>query len=367
MSIRDIEQNVAKGKFEKALNAFSVLVENVDEDSYTEMIGFKNRLTSLNYDIRTNVINQELATQQRSKLVYDFLKLLKVFKKNQQTRNKKKPTLATHHIYTCDRIDQAETFKLYNEQKPEDKRLHFFYFHGGNLQAHEGLFQKFVIRLEGKDQDFRPNYVAPDYKVESFNIKFPKDKKETALKIELPRLILKALGVKFDESEKMGDKCLSYGLENSTLKLIAEDKVCIHISIPEVRWDKDLTPKMARWLIEEFCLKNIPKDTPEFFIFYSVEYDEEKSNIKDEIESAMQMAEYTLEVPELGMVRDTDIEEWFTDYESLWKRKSAFIRTKNKWMEETDEEMYMLDVQELLEDIINEINYDEKKQSRNSK
>ncbi|MEM6967515.1 MAG: hypothetical protein AAF573_22315, partial [Bacteroidota bacterium] len=257
--------------------------------------------------------------------------------------------------------------KLYNERKPADKRLHFFYFHGGDLQAHEGLFQKFVIRLKGKDQDFRSNYVELDYKVEAFSIKFPKDKKETALKIELPRLLLKELGVKFDESAKMEGKCLGYGLENSTLKLSSNDKVCIHISIPEVRWDKDVTPKMAKWLIEEFCLRDIPKDTPEFFFFYSIEYDEEKSEIKEEIESSMQVAEYTLEIPELGMVKNTDIEEWFTDYESLWKRKSAFIRAKKKWMQETDEEMYMLDVQELLEEIINEINNDEKKQSRNSK
>ena len=132
--------------------------------------------------------------------------------------------------------------------------------------------------------------------------------------------------------------------------------------------------------MEEFCIKDFPEAGPEFFIFNSIEFDEDNEDIRKEIETslktiqlpdateedAVQNPRYVTTLSELGMVESDDLKEWFTDYEDLWDGKLAFKRTQKKWLKEAEDEMYMEEVQELLEEIIIEINNAEKNANRNS-
>ena len=195
----------------------------------------------------------------------------------------RKPRLGIHHAYTCNRIKQYDAFlNIIRQKESTNKKLHFFYLYGGKAQAHKGLFQRFVARLEGIDLDHINQHVDTIKNAFSFEVGYPRLTDMANLKLEVLRVLMAEFQMNEEEMKKIGEQNLTTVLERSPkLKgLTATDQVCVLITIPERRWNKTLTPQLARWFIEEFCgqgeSETVRKDNlggiPEFYFFFSIKY-----------------------------------------------------------------------------------------------
>lgn len=268
-----------------------------------------------------------------------------------------------HHQYTCNRVEHYDRFTEYVDIKQgiERKDLHFFYLHGGELQSHIGLFKRFVTKLEGRDQDHisLPKSIK---QVKDQIVIFPRSSRLENLKLELPVRVLKTFGLEEHQIEKIAEKHLADILDysNSTVYQWGKgDKICLLIEVSEAVWDKELTPEVATWFIEEFCQPSIPENSPEFFIFFAINYDdEEPDEIKAEVLDALNKGKYLEHLfPELDMVEGRDIKAWFAEYAVYWDHDRKAIRqTQKRHFPDLKEPQYMVDVEDILADIIEEIN-----------
>jgi len=130
--------------------------------------------------------------------------------------------------------------------------------------------------------------------------------------------------------------------------------------------NKEITPKITRWFIEEFCAKALPKTAPHCYFFFSVDYREKKAYIQEEIEEVLGKAEYTIKLPPLGMVNYDDIEDWLDTYQDVWEEEIDTLMKKHfkeEKEEEQEQEMYMKDVQFTLKTIIDETNSPQEKRA----
>lgn len=287
---------------------------------------------------------------------------------NQATHADKQPLgktkFNTHHQYTANRIQQDGDFiKYIYQQKATNEKLHFFFLHGGDLQEHKGLYKRFVHKLAGRGADFKEGYKAADIIVKDFDaIRFPGYTEAETLKIGIASALMDSLNIPERDMTKVLNKNLAFALTASPdLKdLSNQDKVCFLLSISETNWQPNLTPAITRWFITHFCQKNLPAEMPHFYFFFSVEYDEDNEEIKEQLDTVLDQAQFTVALPELDMVTKKDVRAWFDKYEKFWPRKRMAKKTMKKYFDKEDEEMYMEDVQFLLLKIINEINNAEK-------
>lgn len=287
--------------------------------------------------------------------------------KEQKPKLNRKKKFEDHHKFRCNRTKQDNVFLLYNNEKKATKRLHPFYFYGGDLQSHNGLFQRFVNWMRRKEKDFESHYEEVDFKVLDFTVELSDSHLDQALKVEVLVNLMRRLKVDSDKIEMVLEKSFSYVLENSPLlkELADKDKIFIHFSIPDGSWDLDITPSISRWFIEDFFLKDLPANSPEIFIFQSIEY-EEGDKISDEVKEAMREAEYTVGMPELENVTDTDIKNWFRKYKKLWSNTERRLEKREQCRNEIGTGSNMEKVEEILQKIINEINDDEKDQHKHN-
>jgi hypothetical protein len=269
-----------------------------------------------------------------------------------------------HHKYTCDRIEHNDRFTPYTDlaDQHEQDCLHFFYLYGGERQEHLGLFNRFVTRLQGRDKDY---IQAPEKglnKVEKAIISFPRSFELANLKIELPVKVFLEFRLEQKQIEKIEHKCLADALKypNSLLyQLRRQDKVCLMIEVTESVWDPKLTPQVVTWFIEDFCQKNLPDNSPEFFLFFAINYDDEDhEDIQEEVLAALDNGKYTEALfPVLDMVQNRDIKAWFDEYAVFWGHDRKRIRqVRNRHFGDTKAPRFMEDVQEILKDVIEEVN-----------
>ena len=272
-----------------------------------------------------------------------------------------------HHQYTCDRNFQFTAFKVYELEKSKDQKAHFFYLHGGDKQAHSGLFKRFsnFLARKGSEQN-----IAKLREVKRFKINFPGSPNERLQRIEIPEKLMRKLGISDNEKEQIKDKCLKSILENPGAKIYnmsAESAVCMLFSIPEAHWYKDITPAIASWFIESFCLRDLPNDGPEFYIFFAIEYRQDHPDIREQIAQALEKKKYMIELPELDMVPESFIKAWFEEHEDIWEDDEYTMRkTYIKHFHKFPSEMFMQDVQFELGAIIEDINKSEKDANRYS-
>lgn len=268
-----------------------------------------------------------------------------------------------HHQYACNRVEHYDRFTAYIDLKEEEMKrdLHFFYLHGGELQAHVGLYNRFVAKLEGTDQD-HISITKVKNRVASKIISFPQSTRLDNLKLQLPVRVLKTFGLEEPQIEKIADKHLSAVLNfpgSIVYQWEKADKVCLLIGVEEYVWDKDLTPEIATWFIEEFCQKALPENSPEFFIFFAIYYeDEEDDELKTEVLEALGKGKYINHFfPELDMVQPRDVKAWFAEYAVYWDHdRKAMRQTRKRHFGELKAPQYMEDVQDILEEVIEEIN-----------
>ena len=219
-----------------------------------------------------------------------------------------------------------------------------------------------------KEYDY-VNRASAQYQVREFKIPFPKDSDIENLKIEVPRKLFEFFEVEQSAMERVRDKNLAFVLSPESKSLLSDfrgkDKVCILFQLNESRWDKDLTPKIAEHLIADFCVNCLPEDSPEFYFFFSIEYDEDNRTIRKQIDEALGEAHFTQGLPELDMVSHADIKDWFLEYDIFWDSGKKRRQAIKEFFPDAEEEYYMEDVQDILEKVINKINENEKDADRN--
>jgi hypothetical protein len=280
-----------------------------------------------------------------------------------------KEDISLFHKYTCDRYDQFGGFESYYLDEETVDKAHFFYLHGCDLQAHLGLFRRIVGFVEGKSSDF-VNWQNPQTACAVFSVEvvLPLRTDFKEMKSATAHSIFKELGVSDQEMKPILTKklgfCLSEECSHSTVKgFKAKDRICILLSVTEHHWYDLDVQRLATWFIEYFVGDSLPASGPEWYFFFSIEYDE-KSDIGPEIQEVLNDAKYTRVLPELNMVRKADVQLWFRNRKKLGSsrdRKNIF----RQYFQDEEEEMYMEDVQELLEKVIINAKQTEKNVDRN--
>jgi hypothetical protein len=322
-----------------------------------------------------------------------FLELLHRLDPTQGKERSVTFTFGKHHQYLCDRVPQRERFiEAYMERKKRQKNA-FFYFHGGDRQAHEGLFQRFVHRLKGND---RPgDYLPPGYQVESFRVEFPDLSDAEALQIDIPRALFKKFKIPEAKMERIRKKDLSFSLEQSpVLKgMESQDKVCVLFTLDHAYWNKESTTEVVRWFVYKFCLEGYDEDEegferekeilaegPDFYFFFALEYDSDeelelKDRIEQEVQEALRESRHVVALPVLDMVNQKDIRYWFKKYRDYLKPSPDLpeplpVGDHRAWHKvffgEKEPEMYMEEVQAILKQVIKKVNGSEKHRPRHS-
>lgn len=226
--------------------------------------------------------------------------------------------LHDYHRYTCDRVDQSDRFQQFFTEK-RDAKVHFFYLYGMDVQSHSGMFKRIAFDLEGRLRD----YLNPGLETGCKSIQVemtlgvcgdPEVYKQNILKD-----LFAALSVRVNEHEPLTSKNIAWLRENSPVLqgLGANDFVCIFAGISQWDWDKERTPAVTRWFINEFCQVEMPEDSPTYLFFFAIIYEEDDSDIEQEVEAVISQSVSVHALPELNMVQMRDIGAWFSRYKFI--------------------------------------------------
>ena len=226
--------------------------------------------------------------------------------------------LHPYHQHTCDRVDQSDLFhKLFDQNK--NKKVHYYYIFGPELQSHLGLFNRFSYGLEGKLHD----YLNPDLETNrtalSKDITFEFSRDIQLYKTNIIKSLFARFSIEANEQEPLLEKNLLHFLAASPQLsgISATDFVCIFLRISEWDWDEEITPQAFNWLIKNFCEVDLPPTAPSFLFFFGIEYEEDDSEVEEEVRAAIERSSYVQELPELEMVSLRDIKQWLAKYRMI--------------------------------------------------
>ena len=276
--------------------------------------------------------------------------------------------LGLHHQYSCNRINQHGDFTL-KLDSDIPQRVHLFFMYGCDRQEHKGLFNWFVAKMSGKDLDYLAPKTVGYPTVIHKSIVFPKGNKEELLKIALVKKLATFFHVPGREQVKLGEKNLQFIVDHGRkLKTLQpNDRVAILFNIAEGRWNASLIPQIITWFMRAFCAVELPKNAPQFFFFFGVEYDPDRLDIPQQIEAILEDLKNILDpMEELGMVTTEDVEDWFDTYEEFWDSHTSRDLAFKENFDGKPEEMFMDEVQRTLKTIIHKINEPVKDVKRNS-
>ncbi|MBI5914451.1 MAG: hypothetical protein HY842_03680 [Bacteroidetes bacterium] len=264
--------------------------------------------------------------------------------------------LHDYHRFTCDRIDQSDKFRqIFTEN--EAGKAYFFYLYGLDLQSHKGMFRRIAFDLEGKLQDYLNPGLNSSSKSLQVELTFDVSRNPDIYKQNVLKNLFAAFSVRVNEHEPLTQKNLAWLQQNSPVLqgLGGNDYVCIFIAISQWDWDKDITPAITRWFIEEFCSSPPPADSPDYLFFFGIIYEEEGSPIEQEVEAVVSQSDLVHALPELGMVRMNDIGTWFNKYSFIAPGARELKELRNQHFGAASEH-YMEDVELALQKLIDDYN-----------
>lgn len=328
--------------------------------------GFHGRITNLEEDELDGTIDDQNARLERARIRKALLALVNsleeseyVFEEQKTEDSEDRVTLDEYHCYTCDRIDQQDTFQRF--YKRVKNKPQFYYLYGLDLQAHEGMIKRLAFYLEGNSLTFLDAKTAVTREVLHEVLPVPRSKDLSNYKTNMLRTLFKFLGLDPDQHGPLLEKNLAYLWKTSPRisKYTPKDKVCLSFTITHRQWDKEMIPDAVRWFVEDFCLNELPEQAPKFVFFFSIKYanrvkekiQKEVEEVVKEVEAAIDQARYLRALPELDMVCIDDIEEWFEQYSNIEPRAYKREELLDKYFGEA-EEHYMEYVQDKLLEII---------------
>lgn len=265
------------------------------------------------------------------------------------------PTLHEYHAYTCDRVEQKDTFRKYFTE--QENPVQFYFLYGGDLQSHEGMFRRIAYDLEGRLQDYLNPELQTSIQAVQLEMTFEFSRQLDHYKQNILRSLFSTVGLPPNEHEPLMEKDLKYILDRSPrlLNLKPTDFVCTYLHISQYDWDPALTPAAASWFINEFCQKGNIQSATTVLFFLAIEYDETDEEIRQQVVAALEAAESLRPLPELGMVHQRDIGRWLERY----KQTSPNSRSRRELLRNTfgnATEHYMEDVELELKKIIDQYN-----------
>ncbi len=229
-----------------------------------------------------------------------------------------RPAMHAYHCYTCDRVDQSDTFsELFEKNKASRKQFYFLY--GWERQSHLGMFRRIAYEQEGAFLDDLSPRTEPGCRARKLELRLRPTRKEQLFKIDIIKNLFHLLEVPPEPHEPLLEKNLSYLAAQTPLfqELSSKDFLCIYIPILSYDWDSEVTPKVAKWMFEEFCKEPLPETSPTFLFFFAVVFEEEDADLVQEIRQTVETSQHIFPLPELDKVNKRDIRRWFSVYHQL--------------------------------------------------
>ena len=252
--------------------------------------------------------------------------------------------------YTCNRSEQNSRFKTHFLKNRLQTKFLYFLIHGVEEQSPNGLFNRFVLEHIATTYDRFFHKIHP---------------LESASEFEEAKM--NAITAFFQALELNPNR---YSPPDLNLKTLANSKIakemdCVAIMfrIYSSEW-KSFTPNYIHWVVNEFCNeKELPPDSPDFFLFVNIIYDEKeesgglfsklfKKSPRQQIVKAVENFQTILPLPELPPVIQQDVNKWFD-------RLTEDPEVKRKYIQQyfsEKKEMAMSRVEKKLEKIIEEFN-----------
>ncbi len=262
------------------------------------------------------------------------------------------------HRYTCDRVEQNNRFQQIRRDGA-GSRVHFFYIYGLDRHAHTALVERFAYDLEGLLRSQYHSGVSQRCRVErefDFSLLLNPDPDE--YRTDLLTNFFTAFGLDPDRYGPLLETTLHDLLRDSPrLRALGpNDHVCCYLGIPEWDWDTEVTPAAVTWLIDHFCGTNLPPDAPRFFFFFGIEFEDDHSPVRQEVEAAIRAGGNRVHIlPELHMVLPRDLKRWFNNYRKWMPDRKQREQLYEQFFGDR-EARYMEDVIERLGQIIEQLN-----------
>lgn len=273
--------------------------------------------------------------------------------KSSDATQEKTSLLHDYHRLTCDRKKQDDEFKGISTQPPS--HVNFLYIYGLDRHAHEALVERFAYELKGLLLDYLNTDMQARCEVEQAEtIYLELNDNLEAYKVDILTQLFAVFGVDANNCGPILERDLNYLWTKSSRlqRLQAQDWVCCYLMIPELDWDIDITPKLVTWLIDEFCGDTLPPEAPRFCFFLGIEFEEEDSEVKEEVETAIRAGGRRVKIlPELNTLSGNDLKRWFYRYRDYLPRRAKYtdhFKAQNTY--------YMDDVVVELQRLIDTIN-----------
>lgn len=354
-SLNDVQLKIQSGDLRVALEAMQVWVkENRADLSDDIALLASSYFTAEREFFKGLIVHEEFSVRQQRVRQGILLMLDQVQQPDDEAAERQ--VLHDYHRHTCDRVEQNDLFnRLFGEDR--QRRAQFYYLYGGDLQSHEGMFLRLAYELEGRLLDYLNPDLPAACRVEKIELTFDFSRQLDLYKENIVKSLFAALSVPVNEHEPLLEKNLLYIIDKSpkVQGLSAQDYVCVYLHISQYDWEARITPAAARWFIREFCLPELPEQSPSFLFFFAIEYDEADTTIISEVQTAVSQQEDIRPLPELTMVPLREIGRWLEKY----KKIAPTTRERKELMEQhfgRVAEHYMEDVELALQRIIDEYN-----------
>lgn len=356
----DIRNLIAGGKLDKAVEVFCLWVdEHPNHKLANDILLLSGAYHKLLLDFHKGTKTQEIFNVESAKISESILFFMKECEMTTSSQEDNPPVFRNYHSLSINRTLQSHSFNTFF--KPE-KHFQFFYIYGEEFHAHQSMFERIAFEKEGKLLDYLN--VGLHKRENPQTIVVPPFRKGVDLedyKKGILTYFFGAMGLQPNEHEPLLEKNFAYVLEHCPRINIEADHVWIFLNIEEDVWHPVIIPQLALWFIREFCGEEIPGRSTNFLFFFAVIYEEGSQKVRDEVRQTVTDSEWVQAIPELDMVQEKDIEEWFGLYKQFMPRareRKELLRKCLENMKEYEENgaYFMDDVKPELEDIIEQIN-----------
>ncbi len=356
-----VRQLIGEGKDAEAI---AYLLEQIqDRSTYrAELTLLQGSEATLAREERNQFVSPEEAHRRRARIRDSALKIAEEITE-EELKNAAAPSAAPtaplhdYHRYTCNRTLQNNDFQKIRRRQA-DARTHFFYIYGLDRHSHYGLVQRFSYDLEGLLGSYRNPKVQARCKVDRANmIALAYNPDLEAYKTDILTALFFEFELDPDACEPLLSRKLDYLRRHSPRlrALGSEDRVFLYFVISELDWDREVTPALVRWLIDEFCGVELPADSPAFYFFFGIEFEDEDSPVKAEVEAAIRSGGRIQILPELQMVSAADLKRWFNTYRMFMQERRRRDELQGRYFE-AKEQFYMDEIERKLEQLIDELN-----------
>lgn len=227
-------------------------------------------------------------------------------------------SIPEHFYLTCNRAEQIGEFRtVFFEGESPPSRL-FFYLYGDAKQMHQSLAKRFGYETLGKYLD----------SVDNLSQEAGRDTKKWIIRRVKPQIaqqynasrinLLLALYEQFGLDLIASQRCVADLYKSLLLQhFTSNDTVVVVFSLDQWNWHSEHTPALVRYFVTEYCQGECPADAPRILFFFGIEYEKEKTTVREQVKKAIDQSHYGIRLPELEPVTESDVEEWFSREDKL--------------------------------------------------